>query len=94
MTERRFVLADFTHMNRTGCLSQPAAVAFDEPPPRNALKHATGAKDEQLQLDVREIYVHYGSEMGRSKLKIPAAKSGTARNMNTVAKLADMVSKL
>jgi hypothetical protein len=27
--------------------------------------------------------------MGRSKLKIPAAKKGTARNMNTVAKLTD-----
>jgi uncharacterized protein (DUF1697 family) len=26
--------------------------------------------------------------MARSKLKIPAAKTGTARNMNTVAKLA------
>jgi len=37
----------------------------------------------------REIYVHYGSGMGSSKLKIPAAKSGTARNMNTVAKLAE-----
>jgi uncharacterized protein (DUF1697 family) len=66
-------------------------IFLDEPPPRDALKHAT---DEQLQLGVREIYVHYGSGMGRSKLKIPAAKSGTARNMNTVAKLTDMVSKL
>jgi uncharacterized protein (DUF1697 family) len=27
--------------------------------------------------------------MGRSKLKIPAAARGTARNMNTVAKLAE-----
>ena len=70
------------------------AIFLDEPPPRDALKHATGAEDEQLQLGVREIYVHYGGGMGRSKLKIPAAKSGTARNMNTVAKLADMVSKL
>jgi uncharacterized protein (DUF1697 family) len=69
-------------------------IFLDEPPPRDALKHATGAKNEQLQLGVREIYVHYGSGMGRSKLKIPTAKSGTARNMNTVAKLADMVSKL
>jgi uncharacterized protein (DUF1697 family) len=32
--------------------------------------------------------------MGTSKLKIPAAKTGTARNMNTVAKLADMAAKL
>jgi uncharacterized protein (DUF1697 family) len=30
--------------------------------------------------------------MGRSKLKIPAAKKGTARNMNTIAKLAEWAS--
>jgi uncharacterized protein (DUF1697 family) len=28
--------------------------------------------------------------MAQSKLKVPAAKTGTARNMNTVAKLAKM----
>jgi uncharacterized protein (DUF1697 family) len=28
--------------------------------------------------------------MAQSKLKIPAAKTGTARNMNTVGKLAEM----
>jgi uncharacterized protein (DUF1697 family) len=32
--------------------------------------------------------------MGRSKLRIPAAKTGTARNMNTVAKLAAMAKAL
>jgi hypothetical protein len=32
--------------------------------------------------------------MGRSKLRIPAAKAGTARNMNTIAKLAEMAAKL
>jgi uncharacterized protein (DUF1697 family) len=32
--------------------------------------------------------------MGRSKLRIPAAKNGTARNMNTVAKLAEMAAEL
>jgi uncharacterized protein (DUF1697 family) len=31
--------------------------------------------------------------MGRSKLRIPAAKTGTARNMNTVAKLVELASK-
>jgi uncharacterized protein (DUF1697 family) len=28
--------------------------------------------------------------MADSRLKIPVAKSGTARNMNTIARLADM----
>jgi len=46
-----------------------------------------------MSLGDREIFVHYPSGMGRSKLKIPAAKTGTARNMNTVAKLAEMASK-
>jgi uncharacterized protein (DUF1697 family) len=32
--------------------------------------------------------------MGTSKLKIPAAKAGTARNMNTIAKLAEMAAAL
>jgi uncharacterized protein (DUF1697 family) len=34
--------------------------------------------------------VLYGSGIGASKLRIPAATAGTARNMNTVAKLAAM----
>jgi uncharacterized protein (DUF1697 family) len=46
-----------------------------------------------MRLGEREIFVHYGSGMGRSKLRIPAAKTGTARNMNTVAKLVEIASK-
>jgi uncharacterized protein (DUF1697 family) len=47
-----------------------------------------------VRLGRREIYVHYPDGMGISKLKIPAAKPGTARNMNTVAKLAEMAAAL
>jgi uncharacterized protein (DUF1697 family) len=46
-----------------------------------------------MRLGAREIYVYYASGMGRSKLRIPGAKSGTARNMNTVAKLAEMAAE-
>jgi uncharacterized protein (DUF1697 family) len=69
------------------------AIFLDEPPPRDALDRVSGRQDEEMRLGKREIYVHYGSGMGRSKLKIPAAKDGTARNMNTVAKLAEMAGK-
>ena len=69
------------------------AIFLDHPPPRDALDHVTGQSDEKMSLGDREIFVHYPSGMGRSKLKIPAAKTGTARNMNTVAKLAEMASK-
>jgi uncharacterized protein (DUF1697 family) len=31
--------------------------------------------------------------MGKSKLKIPAGRHGTARNMNTIAKLAEWAAK-
>lgn len=68
-------------------------VFLDSAPPRDALKHATGQKDEEIRLGKREIFVHYGSGMGRSKLKIPAAKIGTGRNMNTVMKLIELASK-
>jgi uncharacterized protein (DUF1697 family) len=68
------------------------AIFLDERPPKGALKTITGQAEEEVALGTREIYVHYGAGMGRSKLKIPAAKKGTARNMNTVAKLAEWAS--
>jgi uncharacterized protein (DUF1697 family) len=68
------------------------AIFLDERPPKDALKTITGQAEEEVALGAREIYVHYGAGMGRSKLKIPAAKRGTARNMNTVAKLAEWAS--
>jgi uncharacterized protein (DUF1697 family) len=69
------------------------AIFLDHAPPRDALEHVVGQSHEKISLGDREIFVHYPSGMGRSKLKIPAAKTGTARNMNTVAKLAEMASK-
>jgi len=69
------------------------AIFLDHSPPHDALDHVIGQSDEKMSLGDREIFVHYPSGMGRSKLKIPAAKMGTARNMNTVAKLAEMASK-
>jgi uncharacterized protein (DUF1697 family) len=44
-------------------------------------------------LGAREIFVHYPSGQGSSKLKIAAAREGTARNMNTVATLAEWASE-
>ncbi|MCA6101569.1 DUF1697 domain-containing protein [Bradyrhizobium australafricanum] len=66
------------------------AIFFDEPPPKDALKDIKGQQNEEVRLGKREIYVAYGSGMGRSKLKIPAAAKGTARNINTIAKLAEL----
>jgi uncharacterized protein (DUF1697 family) len=70
--------------------NRTVAIFLDAAPPRDALDHITGRDDEEVALGRREIYVRYGESMARSKLKIPAAAQGTARNMNTVAKLAAM----
>lgn len=68
------------------------AIFLDDAPPADALKAMTGLKDEEVHLGKREIYVAYGSGMGRSKLKIPAAAQGTARIINTIAKLVELAS--
>jgi uncharacterized protein (DUF1697 family) len=70
--------------------NRTVAIFLDAPPAADALDKATGVQGEEMRLGKREIYVHYGDGMARSKLAIPAAKAGTARNMNTVATLAEM----
>ena len=68
-------------------------IFLDDPPPSDALAFAVGVQGEQMRLGTREIYVHYGAGMGQSKLRIPAAKAGTARNINTVARLTAMATR-
>ena len=70
------------------------AIFLDEAPPKAAISGAKNVADERLALGRREIYVHYPGGQGRSKLRIPAAAKGTARNMNTVAKLAQLAKEL
>ena len=82
------VLARNPFPNSAG--NRTVAIFLDAAPASDALTGATGCVDEEMALGRREIYVSYGPNMGRSKLRIPAAKTGTARNMNTVAKLAAM----
>ena len=63
------------------------ATFLDDPPPSDALDHIRGQENEEVRLGKREIFVAYGAGMGHSKLRIPAAAKGTARNINTIAKL-------
>ncbi|WP_152054317.1 DUF1697 domain-containing protein [Tautonia marina] len=74
--------------------SRTVAIFLDAPPPAETVERATGRAGEEIRLGRREIYVHYGDGMGRSRLKIPAAVAGTARNINTVTKLAEMAAEL
>jgi len=70
--------------------SRTVAIFLDRAPAPGALSELRGQANEELRLGARELYVHYPDGIGRSKLTIPAARDGTARNMNTVARLAAM----
>jgi uncharacterized protein (DUF1697 family) len=74
--------------------NRTVAIFLDEAPTPDALTSVTGRDGEELRLGTREVYVHYRDGMAHSKLKIPAARDGTARNMNTVAKLVAMAAEL
>ena len=68
---------------------------LNEPPPTNLLETVRNQDDERVAAGVREVFVAYGEKgIGRSRLRIPAAEAGTARNMNTVAKLAQLAKEL
>ena len=70
--------------------SQTVAIFLDAAPATDTLSQLRDLGDERLQLGRREIYVAYGSGMGQSRLKIPAAAQGTVRNINTIARLVAM----
>jgi uncharacterized protein (DUF1697 family) len=74
--------------------NQTVAYFLEGAPGGDAVKSVVNQSSEQLRLGLREIYVYYPDGIGNSKLKIPAAKNGTARNMNTIAKLAEMAASL
>jgi uncharacterized protein (DUF1697 family) len=62
-----------------------------EGPTQAMIDAATGQKEEAMALGKREIYIFYREGMGSSKLKLPVFREGTARNMNSVAKMAELL---
>ncbi len=73
--------------------NRTVVIFLDEPPIIGSLERITGRNNEEVRLGKREFYVHYGDGMADSKLKIADAKAGTARNINTVSKLAAMAAR-
>ena len=55
------------------------------------IEEAKNQRDEEIALGNACLYVHYPSGMGQSKLKIPSAEQGTARNMNTIRKMLEIL---
>jgi len=74
--------------------NKTVAFFLDQAPPATALQTVSNQTTEQLEAGLREIYGYYPEGQGQSKLKIPAAKAGTGRNMNTIATLAKMAAEL
>lgn len=74
--------------------SQLLVTFFAEPLPDNALSGLVAPDGEEVVVLGREIYVHYPIGAGRSRLKLPVLKLGTARNINTVAKLSQIAHAL
>ena len=70
------------------------AIFLDETPPAGSAEAAKNVYGERIALGTRELYVHYPRGQGQSRLAIPAAAQGTARNMNTVAKLAQLAMEM
>jgi uncharacterized protein (DUF1697 family) len=67
------------------------AFFLNQAPPADLLDTVRNRDDERIVAGVREVYVAYGEKgIGRSRLRIPPAEAGTARNMNTVARLAEL----
>jgi uncharacterized protein (DUF1697 family) len=73
--------------------NRTVAIFLDHAPTPDTLSQINGQANEDLRLGAREIYVHYPDGIGRSRPRIPAARTGTARNMATVAKLATMAAE-
>jgi uncharacterized protein (DUF1697 family) len=79
---------------------QPAnrvqAFFLNEAPLKDLLSSVRNkADDERIATGLREVFVAYGERgIGKSRLRIPAAEAGSARNMNTVAKLAELAREM
>ncbi len=67
---------------------------LDETPAVDAIGNATHRRSEEVVTGTREIYLFHPDGIGESKLVLPDMKKGTARNLNTVAKLVEMAAAM
>lgn len=63
----------------------------DAPPAADLIARCRDVRGERLALGLRELHVDYGDGIRTSRLKIPDKLARTARNMNTVRKLATLL---
>ena len=68
-----------------------AVVFLDTPLPDDPATEARGLGPETLVAGHGCLFIHYPVGQGRSRLRHPALESGTARNLNTVAKALEVL---
>jgi len=71
--------------------NQVMAYFIDERPVQAMIDEARDVQEERLALGARVVYISYGGGIASSKLKMPMLKKGTARNMNSVARMAELL---
>jgi len=86
------VVADNPFPNEPG--NRVTALFTDASLPSHPLEGAVGIQNEEVRLGRRELFVLYPDGMARTRLRLPSERTGTARNMNTVAKLAELAGNL
>ena len=67
------------------------AYFIDEKPVPAMLDEARDVNGERLALGPRVIYISFGDGIGKTRLKLPAVKLATARNLNSVARMAALL---
>jgi len=70
------------------------ALFVDGALPSHALDGATGRQNEEVRLGKRALFVFYPNGMAKTRLRLPSERIGTARNMNTLAKLVERAAGL
>ncbi len=85
-TDMRSLLEANPYANAPG--NQVGVVFCEAAPDLAGMK---GRADEDITLGDGVIYIWFRNGMGRSRLKLEAMTTGTMRNINTVAKLVEMV---
>lgn len=88
--ELRAVLQANPFPGREG--AKTAVVFLNGAAPADPMEGVKGLAGEEIQAGQREVYIWYPNGQGQSKLKLtPGGELGTVRNMNTVAKLVELM---
>ncbi|MEO6432906.1 MAG: DUF1697 domain-containing protein [Sphingomicrobium sp.] len=71
--------------------SRVMAHFIDQPPTQRMIDEARDIAGERIALGPRLLYVSYGEGIGKTRLNLPAVKLGTARNLNSVTRMAALL---